>query len=248
MKSTPRTMKLLGSTAILASLAAGYFLVIAPFSEERSITAQEMQDAKSSVERLEGELSSITLVRDGIAEIQSIDAEVSRAFPSASQIPQFTNDVLAAAGRAGLSPDAITSVTAEVPTLVAPTVPAAPAEGTVPSEEDASTPEATEDPTNLETQTDPTSVSAQSSLAEMNVSIAAVGTTEQLAAFLRELSNMERAYLISNATLAGEPGESGSLAVTGKTFLYKPVIFPTDDLATEESGTSETPIEGEIQP
>lgn len=252
MKTNPRTMKLLGSVAVFATLAGGYFLVVNPLMVESAAAAQEIEDAEANVLRLEKELTRVTLIRDGIADIQAIDAEISRHFPSAAQIPQLTNEVLAAAERAGLSPEAVTAVTAEVPTLVNPTVPGGGDGAASPDPAEEADPAAAEsaDPADLsdDSAVNPDAVAAApSSLAEMSISVAATGNTQQLAAFLRELSNMERAFLISSATLAGEPGEEGSLAVSGKTFLYRPVVFPTDQ-PEEGEVVDDTATEGEPLP
>lgn len=240
--SKTRSIMMLGSLGLLVMVVAGWFLLLSP----RLGTASDLNAQRDAVvmqnQTTEGKIAELEQLKANIAVAKAEADELTNRFPPTAEQSELFALVRRAAATAGMPEDAVSDLTAGIPSLGA-------ADGSV------TLPEAG-DPNAAPAATDPNAAPAPgaapaagtggSQLATMSLDMTVTGTQVQIMRFLDALENMDRAYLIANISLgAGEGAGNSAVSATisGNMYLLPELVIPTDEPAAADpaSGAEQAP-------
>lgn len=205
----PNNVKVAGIGVLVLLVLVGYFFVLSPrLSKAGEIKAEKETVAEQNDSR-QTEITNLTKQAEGIARGRAQAAFLTGKFPPTAAQADLFAQIRKAAADAGLAENQVGALTPSVPQSGATTGNGSavlPGQGGGPG------------------------------LASMTVSLAATGTYAQLTAFLKNLENMDRAYLVRTVSLAPGGGnatgaESFAITIDGTMFV---VAAPTDPDNYEE--------------
>ena len=234
---TTSGVKRLGVIALALILVIGSMLVVYPFLTQNAKLAEDIKTAQSAKDDAQTKLNQMNALKATNAQVKQLDDDLSKKFPSAADTPGFAAFVGKAAADAGLGMENITDLTTTIPTLSQAAAPAAPAPaaGGSGSAAGGSGSTSTKDAAPKDNSTAPAPAAGASNLAEMNVTITAMGSMDQLQQFIANLKNGPRNLLISTYSIqdggqsaagSGQNGASTTASITGKTFIYRAITPP----------------------
>lgn len=217
----------IGSISLISVL--GVILVVYPFFNEQETLKIQVQEKVSENSVLSTRIASLKKTVDQVPQVKAYNDSLSTRFPATSDIPGLISSITTTASSAGLGPSSITGLTTTIPAIIADTASTLPAAGGTPAA-----------PSGPVDNTDTGSAAAAApaatggatsggDLASMNVSITVEGSPEQLAAFVRELSQSEgkRAFLIKSFSIDTAENGASKLSLETETFLYRTLPDPT---------------------
>lgn len=200
----------LGTLALLATAALGWFLLLGPQWGRIGETDAERTVVQDQAARMSSQLTALRRLADELPEIDEEARALERVFPPTADQPGFFEAVTDAAAAAGIAADDLTTVSPGIPVLPPAPPPPPPADDEAMDDEDVvSAPVAAAPP----------------QLAVQSVSITVSGSYEQLSALLANLEDMDRALLISSASLSANEQDL-SLSVIGTTYVAAPLTGP----------------------
>jgi Tfp pilus assembly protein PilO len=225
---TTASVKRIGIIVLALIVVIGSMLVVYPFLTQNAKLAQDIKTAQAAQDDVQGKLAQMNNLKATNAQVKQLDDDLSKKFPATADTPGFAAFVGKAAADAGLSMANITDLTTTIPTLSSAGAPAAPAPSPTPGSSASAAPK--------DTSTAPAPATGASNLAEMNVTITAMGPIDQLQAFIANLKNGPRNLLISTYSVqqggASANGITTTATVSGKTYIYRAIQTPPADGAT----------------
>lgn len=218
----------IGSISLISVL--GVILVVYPFFNEQETLKIQVQEKVSENNVLSTRITSLKKTAEQVPQIKAYNDSLTTRFPATSDIPGLISSITTTASSAGLGPGSITALTTTIPAIVADSAAALPAAG-------GATPAAPSGPVdNTDTGTAAAAAPAAGGttksggdLASMNVTITVEGNPDQLAAFVRQLSQAEgqRAFLIKSFSIDTAENGASKLNLETETFLYRTLPEPT---------------------
>lgn len=234
---TTTSVKRIGIIVLSLIVVIGSMLVIYPFLTQNAKLAADISVAESEQAKAQEKLSAMNNLKETNTKVKQLDDELSKKFPAVADTPGFAAFVGKAASDAGLSLENITDLTTTIPTLSTPDAPAAPAPEATPA------PSASAAPADNSTAAAP-AVGA-SNLADMNVTINAMGSIDKLQNFIANLKNGPRNLLISTYSIQqggdATAGATTTAIVTGTTFIYRPIQVPASEGAVAAPAVPNAP-------
>lgn len=232
-----KKIKLFGILSIGLISILGIISVIYPFFNEKETQRVAVEGKISENSVLETRITNLKKIAEQTPQVKAFNDSLTARFPATSDIPGLVSSIAETASSAGLGSGSITALETQVPTIVPDTAASLPSSS-------ASKPADSKGPTdNTDTgtaaapaagsgSTTPKAGSASQNLASMGVTLAVEGTPEQLATFVKNLSNSKgRAFLIKGFSLTSAADGKTTLSLTTETFLYRTLAAPTDPKA-----------------
>lgn len=223
---TTTSVKRLGIIVLALIVVIGSMLVVYPFLTQNAKLAEDIKTAQSAQDDVQGKLSQMNSLKATNPQVKQLDDELTKKFPSSADTPGFAGFVGKAAADAGLGMENITDLTTTIPTLSQAAAPAAPAPTAAPTT-------AAKDAAPKDNSSAPAPATGASNLAEMNVTITAMGPIDQLQNFVANLKNGPRNLLISTYSIqqggASTSGTTTTATISGKTYIYRAVQAPPAD-------------------
>lgn len=205
-----RKWSLLAAVLVLAILAAGWFLLVAPKRTE----AAEIKDQTASQEQANASLvQKLNVLKAQQADLpkqRAILANLRTNIPDNPSLPSLVRDLTAAGRKVGVSIDSM-APSPPVAVVVAPTVVAAPPAAETTSETEGASESASE------TGTTPAPVAAAPaapSLYQVPLALDVTGSYFELEQFVNRLERLKRSFLVSGFTLAPAAGTESSAGAT----------------------------------
>lgn len=232
-------VKRLGIIVLALIVVIGSMLVVYPFLTQNAKLAEDIKTAQSAQDDVQGKLSQMNNLKETNPAVKKLDDELTKKFPETADTPGFAIFVGKAASDAGLGMENITDLTTTIPTLSQSGVPAAaPAPAASPSPAASAAPK--------DNSTAPAPAAGASNLAEMNVTITAMGDMDKLEKFVANLKNGPRNLLISTYAIqqggASTNGTTTTATISGKTYIYRPIqVPPTEGAAPANPAAPATP-------
>jgi Tfp pilus assembly protein PilO len=222
--NTMRNVVLIFAGIIVVVVAMGYLLVASPLLAAQSQRQEDIESAQMRFDDASSRYAAAQSFETNYPEVKTIGEAVNAQFPASADVASLTQAITNAATAAGVAPNNVTSITTSTPTPLAAEL--------------APTPEAVEGE-GSEADTGVPAAPAASKIASMEVTISATGSQPALIAFAQNLSNMDRALLVSGFSLTGGTGgEESSLTITATSYLYEKIETPeellADDVVVEE--------------
>lgn len=236
---TTTGVKRIGIIVLALIVVIGSMLVVYPFLTQNAKLAEDIKTAQSAQDDVQGKLSQMNNLKETNPEVKKLDDELTKKFPASADTPGFAAFVGKAAADAGLGMENITDLTTTIPTLSQAEAPAAaPAPSAAPSAAPSGAP--------ADNSTAPPPAAGASNLAEMNVTITAMGDMAQLQSFVANLKNGPRNLLVSTYSIqeGGEStnGTTTTATISGKTYIYRPIqVPPAEGVAPAAPAAPATP-------
>lgn len=237
---TTTGVKRIGIIVLALIVVIGSMLVVYPFLTQNAKLAEDIKTAQSAQDDVQGKLAQMNNLKETNPEVKKLDDELTKKFPASADTPGFAGFVGKAAADAGLGMENITDLTTTIPTLSQSGAPAAaPAPSAAPSAPaDKAAP--------ADNSTAPAPAAGASNLAEMNVTITAMGDMAQLQSFVANLKNGPRNLLVSTYSIqeggASTNGTTTTATISGKTYIYRPIqVPPAEGVAPAAPAAPATP-------
>lgn len=240
--NSTKNVKALGIIGIFLILAAGFMLVVQPLLSQNSEYSQQFDAAEAEQVEMQSKLELLRTQRDTIADVEELDAELSKQFPGTADTPGLINMVATAATSSGLDSSNITNLTAGIPTLVATTTGGTEGGEAAPAPDAAAGGEA--DPAPEAAPVDPAAApvpgsTGTSNIAEIPLEISIEGGVDQISEFVNNLKEVDRNVTILSFSVSAEgEGEEAttSASIQAKTYIYNTVPKISEQPApTQES-------------
>lgn len=222
-------MRIFGILALGAMTILLWQFVLSPrFLEPQNIQAQVTSTLNEKAQL--DEEGAVLINRSRLLEAAINEANLLNVLmPSTASEPELASAIVEIAAKAGMSSGQITVITtSSLSEVVDPDAPAAAAPAPAPA--DPAAPAA--DPNNPTVDTTQQPKAKGLTLYQMNVSIQAVGTSEQLIAFTNGLYAAKRAIAVDHVTLTPDMNQSGtttglySLSLEGRAFVVQSIGTP----------------------
>jgi Tfp pilus assembly protein PilO len=223
---------------VLAILAAGWFLLVAPKHQATADLKTKATSQEQANAQLQQQIQVLQAQQQDLPQQQAKLATLSTQIPGNPALPSLIRDLTAAAAKVGVSIDSMAPSTPIA--LVAPLAPVAP----VP-------PADTTDTSGDTGATAPTPVApapATNTLFQVPLSLGVTGSYFEIEQFLNKLEGLKRSMLISGLTLTPGTGaaatstSSTSAASDGSPSDLKVVVTARVFLAQASAPTTTTPI------
>lgn len=201
---TPTATKIVGAIGLLVVAAVGWTLVVGPETGRLEEARQQVVEIQDQNALLSVQLTALVQQQAELGDTRSIARRLARKFPPTADQPGLFEMVTTAAVGAGIGAEGVTTLTPTPPVVSGADAAAAdPAAGT--------------------TQAAP----AGAQLARQTVTVSVTGSYDQTQQLLVNLENMDRAYLITTVSLAGDAeGGAFTTTITGDMFVMPPVKDP----------------------
>jgi Tfp pilus assembly protein PilO len=174
--------------------------VIGPKTAALSDVRVQISGARDQNDGLELQLLALKKQAEQLDEVRATARALATKFPPTADQPGLFREITAAAEKAGIGPDGLTSLT-----------PTPPVEGGG----DAASGIQLEDPSE--------------GLAKQTMAIAVTGAYDQMQQFLENLEQMPRSFLITSVALSGGgEGDKFTATISGDMFVMAPAADPTD--------------------
>lgn len=240
-----KKVKTIGIGSISLVSVLGVILVVYPFFNEQETLKIQVQEKVSENSVLSTRITSLKKTAEQVPKIKAYNDSLSTRFPATSDIPGLISSITTTASSAGLGPSSITALTTTIPAIIADTASTLPAAGAAPA-----APSGPVD--NTDTGTAATAPAAGGTtasggdLASMNVTITVEGNPDQLAAFVRQLSQAEgqRAFLIKSFSIDTAEDGASKLNLETETFLYRTLPEPTAGTTPAAPANPAAPVPG----
>jgi type IV pilus assembly protein PilO len=215
-----RKWSLLAAVLVLAIVAGGWFLLIAPKRSEAADLHRQADGVAQDNARLVQKLEMLKAQQAELPSQRALLARFRTQVPNNPALPSLIRDLTSAGRKVGVSIDAMSP---QPPTPVVLAEPAAPvvAESTTQSDSTSST----EAPA-------PVVPPAAPSLFQVPLTLEVTGSYFELEQFVSRLENLSRSYRVTGFTLAqpsSTDATAGDLTLTlqGRVFLAPTDVAPT---------------------
>lgn len=237
-----KKVKTIGIGSISLITVLGTILVVYPFFNEQETLKIQVQEKVSENSVLSTRITSLKATAEQVPKIKAYNDSLSTRFPATSDIPGLISSITSTANAAGLGSGAITGLTTTIPAIVADSAAALPAAGATPAAPSGPT-DNTDTGAAAPAPAAGGTTTSGGDLASMNVTITVEGNPDQLAAFVRRLSQAEgqRAFLIKSFSIDSAEAGASKLSLETETFLYRTLPDPVAGTAPAAAGTPATP-------
>ena len=211
---TPGATKVVGSLGLLAVVGLGWVVGIGPQTTALAAAREEVTAIQDQNAVLATQLAGLVKQQEELGTTRHTARELAAKFPPTADQPGLFQAVTDAAVEAGIGANGVTTL--------APTPPV------VGGAADASVTGAAAAP----------APAGSGQLARQTVTVTVAGTYDQTQQLLANLEHMQRAYLVSSVSLAGD-ATSGQFTttITGDMFVMPPV--PDPGKTVEVAGTTD---------
>lgn len=237
--SVTRKWSLMAAVLVLAILAAGWFLLVAPKRSEAVGLREQTVSQEEANSRLLQQLEVLKAQQAELPQQRARLAVMRTQIPDNPSLPTLIRDLTSAGRKVGVSLDTLSPATpVAVVSAVQPAVPAA--TETTAAAESSETTEATG--ATDATAPAPAAAPPAPSLYQVPLTLEVTGSYFELEQFVNKLEGLKRSFLVSGFTLAPAEGAATSggapeanapapgdltLAVTGRVFLAPPAPAAT---------------------
>jgi Tfp pilus assembly protein PilO len=191
--------KLMGAGGLLLIVALGWLFVLGPKTAALSDVRTQITTTRDQNDVLALQLLTLKQQAQQLDEVRATSAALARKFPPTADQPGLFEEVTAAAQRAGIGPNGVTSL--------APTPP-------VEGGDDTGSGIALESPSE--------------GLAKQTMAIAVEGSYDQTQRLLENLEQMPRSFLITAVELSGGTESGFTTTISGDMFVMAPAPDPED--------------------
>ena len=218
MKSKVMKTKVIGGLVLFVLVVGGWFAVVNPRLSHISQIQSQISDEQAKDQSIQTQIAGLERKKAALPQERLIAAALQKRFPPTAAQPELFASIQQAAVRAGIPANAVSSVTPSAPTAVvgtgtgvtppqaAPGVPASGA-GAHPGSVTLST-------------------ASGGNVATMTVAVSVTGSIDQIHAFLSNLENMPRAYLIDSVSVTSA-GKACTVNITGTMFVMAAPVDPS---------------------
>jgi Tfp pilus assembly protein PilO len=222
---------------VLAILAAGWFLLVAPKHQATADLKTKATSEEQANARLQQQIQVLQAQQQDLPQQQAKLATLSTQIPGNPALPSLIRDLTAAAGKVGVSIDTMAPSTPIA--LAAPLAAVAP----VP-------PPSTTGTTDTSSGTDSTTTApvapvapvATSTLFQVPLSLGVTGSYFEIEQFLNKLEGLKRSMLISGLTLTPATGASTSTGSDGSSSTLQVVVTARVFLTQGTAPTTTAPV------
>ena len=211
--------RLIGIAAIAVVALASWLLLISPVLDKTSAAKDATSMAEDRNRLMSTQVAALKRQREDLPVYERTAAGLARLFPPTADQPGFFAAVVAAAGRAGIASDNVTTLSPSAPQLLGPDGQPLSADALAAQGDDA----------------------PRTDVAQQSVAVSAEGSYDQIQRLLAALEQMDRAFVVSSLSVErGGDGEGDTpatltVSITGSTY----VAAPLEKAALEdESSTS----------
>lgn len=211
--------RLIGIAAIAVVALASWLLLISPVLDKTSAAKDATSMAEDRNRLMTTQVAALKRQREDLPVYERTAAGLARLFPPTADQPGFFAAVVAAAGRAGIASDNVTTLSPSAPQLLGPDGQPLSADALAAQGDDA----------------------PRTDVAQQSVAVSAEGSYDQIQRLLAALEQMDRAFVVSSLSVErGGDGEGDTpatltVSITGSTY----VAAPLEKAALEdESSTS----------
>ena len=211
--------RLIGIAAIAVVALASWLLLISPVLDKTSAAKDATSMAEDRNRLMTTQVAALKRQREDLPVYERTAAGLARLFPPTADQPGFFAAVVAAAGRAGIASDNVTTLSPSAPQLLGPDGQPLSADALAAQGDDA----------------------PRTDVAQQSVAVSAEGSYDQIQRLLAALDQMDRAFVVSSLSVErGGDGEGDTpatltVSITGSTY----VAAPLEKAALEdESSTS----------
>ena len=217
---TPAATKVVGALGLVAVAALGWTFAVGPETGRLADARAEVTTVQDQNAVLQTQLAGLVKQQGQLGATRQAARELAKRFPPTADQPGLFQIVTAAAVDAGIGAQGVTTLTPTPPVVGNPDGTAAPAAtGT------ASTTSA---------------ASGTPQLARQTVTVSVTGTYEETRQLLVNLEHMDRAYLVTSVTLAGDAtAGTFTTTITGDMFVMPPVKDPGKTVDVSSTTTSQ---------
>ncbi|GAA1156717.1 hypothetical protein [Nocardioides aquiterrae] len=230
---TPTATKVTGALGLLAVAALGWTFGVGPQSAHLAEARDEVTAVQDQNALLTTQLALLTKQQQDLGATRRTARVLAAKFPPTADQPGLFEIVTAAAVDAGIGAQGVTTLTPTPPVVGTAD---GTADGTV-----GGTAGGTADGTAGSAQAG-TPAPSGGQLARQTVTVSVTGSYDQTRQLLVNLEHMERAYLITSVSLAGD-AENGAYttSITGDMFVMPPVPDPGKTVDVSSTTTQEGP-------
>ncbi|MGY2702110.1 MULTISPECIES: hypothetical protein [unclassified Nocardioides] len=216
---TPAATKVVGVVGLLAVAGLGWMFAVGPETSKLADARAEVTTVQDQNAVLGTQLAGLVKQQEQLGDTRTTARMLAKKFPPTADQPGLFEIVTTAAVDAGIGAKGVTTLT-PTPPIVDGADPSAPA-------------------TSTSTSTS-TTTPATSQLARQTVTVSVTGTYDQTEQLLVNLEHMQRAYLVTSVTLAGD-GTTGAFTttITGEMFVMPPVKDPGKTVDVSSTTTAE---------
>lgn len=223
---TPVATKVVGAIGLVAVAALGWTFAVGPETGRLADARAEVTAVQDQNSVLGVQLAGLVKQQEQLGTTRQTARELAREFPPTADQPGLFQLVTAAAVDAGIGAQGVTTLTPTPPVVGT-------ADGTAAAPATTST-----------TSTGSTGATAPSAgtpqLARQTVTVSVTGTYEETRQLLVNLEHMERAYLVTSVTLAGDAtAGTFTTTITGDMFVMPPVKDPGKTVDVSSTTTSQ---------
>jgi Tfp pilus assembly protein PilO len=214
---TPTATKVTGVVGLLVVAALGWTFGVGPQSAQLAEARDEVATVQDQNALLTVQLAALTKQQEDLGATRRTARRLAAKFPSTADQPGLFEIVTAAAVDAGIGAKGVTTLTPTPPVVGTADGADAAAQGGTQSGAQAGT-----------------------QLARQTVTVSVTGSYDETRQLLVNLENMQRAYLITSVSLAGD-AQSGAYTttVTGDMFVMPPVQDPGKTVDVSSTTTQE---------
>lgn len=225
---TPAATKVTGALGLLAVAALGWTFGVGPQSAHLAEARDEVTAVQDQNALLTTQLAVLTKQQQDLGATRRTARVLAAKFPPTADQPGLFEIVTAAAVDAGIGAKGVTTLT-----------PTPPVVGTAAGTANGAA-NGTADGTAGSTQAG-TPAPSGGQLARQTVTVSVTGSYDQTRQLLVNLEHMERAYLITTVSLAGD-AENGAYttSITGDMFVMPPVPDPGKTVDVSSTTTQES--------
>jgi Tfp pilus assembly protein PilO len=203
---TPGATKVVGVLGLVAVAALGWTFAVGPETGRLADARAEVTTVQDQNAVLQTQLAGLVKQQEQLGATRQAARELAKRFPPTADQPGLFQIVTAAAVDAGIGAQGVTTLTPTPPVVGNPDGTPAAAAGTA--------------------TTSATSAGAPL-LARQTVTVSVTGTYEETRQLLVNLEHMDRAYLVTSVTLAGDAtAGTFTTTITGDMFVMPPVKDP----------------------
>ena len=223
---TPVATKVVGAIGLVAVAALGWTFAVGPETGRLADARAEVTAVQDQNSVLGIQLAGLVKQQEQLGVTRQTARELARKFPPTADQPGLFQIVTAAAVDAGIGAQGVTTLT-PTPPVVGTADGAAAAPATTSTTATGST-----------GSTAPAAGTPQ--LARQTVTVSVTGTYEETRQLLVNLEHMERAYLVTSVTLAGDAtAGTFTTTITGDMFVMPPVKDPGKTVDVSSTTTSQ---------
>jgi Tfp pilus assembly protein PilO len=218
----------LTAVAVVAILAAGWFLLVSPKRGEASELQASTVSQKEANSRLQSQIEMLQAQQADLPKKRAELASIGRQIPDNPALPTLIRSLTAASRQVGVSLDSMSPavpVPMVDPALTAPVAPPSATSGTNESN--------TADATAEESTPAPAAPAAvPPSLYQVPLTVKMTGSFFELEQFISKLEGLKRSFLVTGFSLGAASGETATqgdleLTLQGRVFLAPPQTTTT---------------------